>query len=264
MLSTGSRGAVVTTLQVALNAQPSVNPKVSVDGIYGQKTVNAVRQFQTASGIFPSGNADAEVTQPRLYARAATTAASAQNTYSWDWLFNSGGLFGNTAPATTIPNSGGSNLNLGLPTTIYAPPAASSIPGGEIPAGTNFEWTMHGGMSLLSGSMTSGTARLQLEGALAAAGFKGAGVRDLSSFPYLTFSFIASGKTTRSYAQATALVAALTQAASQVGITVAASTVAVGGAAGSRSPFDLGGGESSNSLYLIAGVLLVIAIALRK
>lgn len=63
-LSYGSRGDDVKRLQEALNKSGSYN--LDVDGIYGQKTQDAVKQWQTANGINADGIAGDDTTN-KLY-----------------------------------------------------------------------------------------------------------------------------------------------------------------------------------------------------
>lgn len=63
-LSYGSRGDDVKKLQEALNKSGSYN--LDVDGIYGQKTQNAVKQWQTANGLNADGIAGDDTTN-KLY-----------------------------------------------------------------------------------------------------------------------------------------------------------------------------------------------------
>ena len=54
-LSSGSRGPEVLTLQRELNRQLFPNPRLVVDGIFGQLTRNAVIAFQRQAGLSPDG-----------------------------------------------------------------------------------------------------------------------------------------------------------------------------------------------------------------
>lgn len=61
LLENGSRGQKVSQLQEQLNtisnAYPAI-PKISVDGIYGPATTNAVRIFQSVFGLPQTGITD--------------------------------------------------------------------------------------------------------------------------------------------------------------------------------------------------------------
>jgi peptidoglycan hydrolase-like protein with peptidoglycan-binding domain len=46
LLRTGSRGEKVERLQTVLNCVQRPNPPLTIDGIFGQKTYNAVKGFQ--------------------------------------------------------------------------------------------------------------------------------------------------------------------------------------------------------------------------
>lgn len=88
VLKVGSRGSTVTTLQQALISKGYL-AKGEADGIYGAKTMAAVKSFQSASGLTANGTADA-TTQAKLYGTYTGTDASQMtgNVYSLDWFAN--------------------------------------------------------------------------------------------------------------------------------------------------------------------------------
>ena len=55
VLSVGSRGPEVGTLQRELNRQLFPSPKLTVDSIFGPLTQKAVKAFQTREGLTPDG-----------------------------------------------------------------------------------------------------------------------------------------------------------------------------------------------------------------
>ena len=61
ILRNGDRLPTVAVLQSYLNQQPSTRPLLAVDGAFGPKTRAAVRQFQVAARLTPSGVVDWEV-----------------------------------------------------------------------------------------------------------------------------------------------------------------------------------------------------------
>lgn len=75
-LSYGSQGDEVKRLQEALNSQ---GYGLSVDGIYGANTANAVRQYQQANGLSVDGIAGAN-TQGKLYQATAAAQQTAPQT----------------------------------------------------------------------------------------------------------------------------------------------------------------------------------------
>lgn len=88
VLKVGSRGSTVTTLQQALISKGYL-PSGEADGIYGSKTMNAVKSFQSASGLTANGTADA-TTQAKLYGTYTGTDAGQMkgNVSSLDWFAN--------------------------------------------------------------------------------------------------------------------------------------------------------------------------------
>lgn len=88
VLKVGSRGSTVTTLQQALISKGYL-PSGEADGIYGSKTMNAVKSFQSASGLTANGTADA-TTQAKLYGTYTGTDAGLMkgNVNSLDWFAN--------------------------------------------------------------------------------------------------------------------------------------------------------------------------------
>lgn len=88
VLKVGSRGSTVTTLQQALISKGYL-PSGEADGIYGSKTMNAVKSFQSASGLTANGTADA-TTQAKLYGTYTGTDAGLMkgNVSSLDWFAN--------------------------------------------------------------------------------------------------------------------------------------------------------------------------------
>lgn len=83
-LKSGSRGTAVVKLQTALNNKGYSAGKA--DGIFGNRTYNAVVAFQKANGLTPDGIAG-PITQTKLYlgssnASVATTSASRGGTSS--------------------------------------------------------------------------------------------------------------------------------------------------------------------------------------
>lgn len=62
VVKAGSRSRAVVLLQVALNSQNSGTgvSLLEVDGVFGEKTTNAVREFQRRSGLTPDGVAGLE------------------------------------------------------------------------------------------------------------------------------------------------------------------------------------------------------------
>ncbi|MDH4349891.1 MAG: peptidoglycan-binding protein, partial [Gemmatimonadota bacterium] len=51
----GSRGEHVVKLQEGLNQLPSALARLTTDGIYGQKSIARVREFQGKNGLVPDG-----------------------------------------------------------------------------------------------------------------------------------------------------------------------------------------------------------------
>ena len=73
-LKKGSRGEAVKKLQTALKEQGYYNG--TVDGVYGNATVKAVKAFQKSNGLTADGIAGAK-TQEKLYSASAGTEAAA-------------------------------------------------------------------------------------------------------------------------------------------------------------------------------------------
>ena len=61
VLRNGDRLPTVAVLQSYLNQQPSTRPLLALDGAFGPKTRAAVRQFQAAARLTPTGVVDWEV-----------------------------------------------------------------------------------------------------------------------------------------------------------------------------------------------------------
>ena len=101
VLKVGSRGSAVTSLQQALIAKGHL-AKGEADGIYGKKTMAAVKSFQTASGLTASGTADA-TTQAKLYGTYNGTNPDQMrgNVLSLDWFANGYTLI-NAYPTVSI------------------------------------------------------------------------------------------------------------------------------------------------------------------
>jgi peptidoglycan hydrolase-like protein with peptidoglycan-binding domain len=74
--------AEIRNVQAALNALPSSLPRLSVDGVAGQKTFARVAEWQAANNYLPTGYLTSDVAQAilnsasgGLYGRLATTPA---------------------------------------------------------------------------------------------------------------------------------------------------------------------------------------------
>lgn len=101
-LSSGDKGDSVSRLQARLYALGYLSKTTSLDGEYGTTTVNAVKLFQTASGITASGAADTD-TLKALYSTEAKKLPDGTKPADG----SSGGGNGNTGNSTyldSIPN----------------------------------------------------------------------------------------------------------------------------------------------------------------
>ena len=84
VLKVGSRGSEVTALQQALINKGFLG-QGEADGIYGSKTMAAVKAFQTANSLTANGIADA-TTQAKLYGAGGNTGNMKGNVFSLDWF----------------------------------------------------------------------------------------------------------------------------------------------------------------------------------
>ncbi|QFG22061.1 peptidase M15 [Actinomadura sp. WMMB 499] len=66
-LRKGSRGAAVTQLQIRVAGYPGYNSNLAIDGVYGDRTVAAVKRFQSAYGLASDGIAGTQ-TFNKIYA----------------------------------------------------------------------------------------------------------------------------------------------------------------------------------------------------
>ena len=83
VLKVGSRGSEVTALQQALINKGFLG-QGEADGIYGSKTMAAVKAFQTANSLTANGIADA-TTQAKLYGKG-NAGDMKGNVFSLDWF----------------------------------------------------------------------------------------------------------------------------------------------------------------------------------
>lgn len=84
VLKVGSRGSEVTALQQALINKGFLG-QGEADGIYGSKTMAAVKAFQSASNLTANGVADV-TTQAKLYGAGGNTGNMKGNVFSLDWF----------------------------------------------------------------------------------------------------------------------------------------------------------------------------------
>ena len=84
VLKVGSRGSEVTALQQALINKGFLG-QGEADGIYGSKTMAAVKAFQSASNLTANGVADATM-QAKLYGAGGNTGNMKGNVFSLDWF----------------------------------------------------------------------------------------------------------------------------------------------------------------------------------
>ncbi len=101
-LSRGDKGTSVTRIQTRLYNLGYLSKTTSVDGDYGSTTVNAVKLFQNANGMTPSGTASI-ATLKDLYSTGAIKKPS--NVKAADTSSSSGGSTSGTSWSLEMPSS---------------------------------------------------------------------------------------------------------------------------------------------------------------